>query len=66
MRPSRQPLRGCLRIRTFLNATNDIPHTEERPLRDAARGGSSGEGMRLEARDAALVRFLDTLVIGKA
>jgi hypothetical protein len=38
-----------------------------------ARGGSSGEGPRLEARDAAsaaLVRcfqqFLDTLVIGKA
>jgi hypothetical protein len=31
VRPSRQPLRGFLRMRTFLNAINDTPHAEERP-----------------------------------
>src|SRR5580700_5321262 len=31
VRPSRQPLRGFLRMRTILNAINDTPHAEERP-----------------------------------
>jgi hypothetical protein len=35
-RPSRQPLRGFLRMRTFLNVINDIPHAEER-LKGASR-----------------------------
>jgi hypothetical protein len=43
VRPSRQPLRGFLRLRTFLNAINNIPHAEERLLPDAACGGSSGQ-----------------------
>jgi len=60
-------------VRAFLNVIKDIPHAEERPLRDAARSGSSGEGACLEARvdaGAALVccfqQSPDTLVIGKA
>jgi penicillin-binding protein 1C len=32
MRPSRQPLRGFLRMRTFLHAGKRGPHAEERPL----------------------------------
>jgi hypothetical protein len=36
VRSSRQPLRGFLRMRTFLNAINDIPHAEER-LKGASR-----------------------------
>ena len=43
MRPSRQPLRGFLRMRALLNAISNLPHAEERPLRDAACGGSSGQ-----------------------
>src|SRR6516164_7752102 len=31
VRPSRQPLRGFLRIRNFLNAIDVVPHAEERP-----------------------------------
>jgi hypothetical protein len=31
VRPSRQPLRGFLRMRTFLNAMKDLPHSAERP-----------------------------------
>jgi len=31
MRPSRRPLRGRLRMRTFLSAINHRPHPEERP-----------------------------------
>ena len=31
VRPSRQPLRGFLRMRTFLNVINSLPHAEERP-----------------------------------
>src|SRR2546423_12743802 len=31
-----------------------LPHAEERPLRDAACGGSSGPGARLEARTDAM------------
>jgi hypothetical protein len=36
VRPSRQPLRGFLRMRTFLNAIKDTPHAEER-LKGASR-----------------------------
>jgi hypothetical protein len=36
VRPSRQPLRGFLSMRNFLNAMNDLPHPEER-LEDASR-----------------------------
>src|SRR6516164_4582589 len=31
VRPSRQPLRGFLRMRSFLNVINQVPHAEERP-----------------------------------
>ena len=36
VRPSRQPPRGFLRMRPFLNAINNIPHAEER-LKGASR-----------------------------
>jgi hypothetical protein len=36
VRPSRQPLRGFLRMRTFLTAIKNIPHAEER-LKGASR-----------------------------
>jgi hypothetical protein len=49
VRPSRQPLRGFLRMRTFLNAIEDIPHAEER-LKGASRSTHDV--------DAALVRWL--------
>jgi hypothetical protein len=29
LRPSRQPLRGLLRMRFFLNAIKELPHPEE-------------------------------------
>jgi hypothetical protein len=35
----------------FFNAIIDLRHPEERPLRDAARGGSSGQRARLEGRE---------------
>src|SRR5712691_2948767 len=44
--PSRQPLRGFLRMRIFLNAINGPPHAEERPW------------ARLEARWAPMQRLL--------
>ncbi|HEY4039985.1 MAG TPA: hypothetical protein VGM15_14280, partial [Burkholderiaceae bacterium] len=47
VRPSRQPLRGFLRMRTFLNGIKDIPHAEER-LKGASRS--------THYVDAALVR----------
>jgi hypothetical protein len=31
VRSSRQPLRGFLRMRDFLNAIKSLPHPEERP-----------------------------------
>src|SRR5271165_5691428 len=31
VRSSRQPLRGFLRMRNWVNAINDIPHADERP-----------------------------------
>jgi hypothetical protein len=31
VRPSRQPLRGFLRMRALLNAISNLPHAEERP-----------------------------------
>ncbi len=31
VRPSRQPLRGFLRMRNFLNVIKAFPHAEERP-----------------------------------
>jgi hypothetical protein len=46
VRSSRQPLRGFLRMRKFLNVINDIPHAEERPW------------ARLEARTEADARWL--------
>jgi hypothetical protein len=49
VRPSRQPLRGFLRMRTFINAIKDIPHAEER-LKGASRSTHDG--------DADLVRWL--------
>jgi hypothetical protein len=33
------------------------PHPEERPLRDAACGGSSGQGARLEGRKTLMQPF---------
>ena len=32
VRSSRQPLRGFLRMRSFLNPIKDLPHAEERRL----------------------------------
>ena len=32
VRPSRQPLRGFLRMRNFLNGIDEVPHAEERHL----------------------------------
>jgi hypothetical protein len=68
VRPSRQPLRGFLRMRALLNAISNLPHAEERPLRDAACGGSSGQaGASRSTHDAfaadipAFPRFLHTL-----
>src|ERR1700730_4630247 len=43
VRPSRRPLRGLLRMRSFLSAIKGLPHAEERPKR-----------ARLEARTASL------------
>ena len=45
-RPSRQPLRGFLRMKKYLNAIKDIPHAEERPY-----------GPGLEARTAPLQQY---------
>ncbi len=46
VRPSRRPLRGLLRMRSFLNAIKGLPHAEERPNGRVSkhappRGGSS-------------------------
>src|ERR1700730_15119962 len=43
VRPSRRPLRGLLRMSSFLSAIEGLPHAEERPKR-----------ARLEARTASL------------
>jgi hypothetical protein len=53
VRPSRQPLRGLLRMRNFLNAINRIPHAEEHPKSlPQARTGA-----RLEARTSVMQPF---------
>jgi len=43
----------------------DFPHAEERPHRDAAGGGSSGQGARLEARKVSM-RLIDVLLLSRA
>jgi len=42
VRPSRQPLRGFLRMRRFVNAIDDKPHAEER-LKGASRSTADAD-----------------------
>ncbi|MGH6926732.1 MAG: hypothetical protein ACREEV_00335, partial [Dongiaceae bacterium] len=45
VRPSRRPLRGLLRMRNSLIATNNLPHPEERPKGASRRTHSIGAGI---------------------
>src|SRR5215472_16249890 len=57
-RAPRGPVGGLLRMRNSINAITDLPHGEERPLRDAACGGSSGQAgasRTTDGRDAAFL-----------
>ena len=46
LRSSRQPLRGFLRMRNYINAINDIPHAEERPARPRLEARTVLEALR--------------------
>ena len=57
--PSRQPLRGFLRVRRCINAINDTPRAEERP-----RGASRSTHDDLCRRSSVPYRFRHTLLTG--
>jgi hypothetical protein len=64
VRPSRQPLRGFLRMRAFLNAISNLPHAEERPFETPPAEAPQDKRARLEARTTPLpptyLPFLDS------
>jgi hypothetical protein len=61
VRPSRRPLRGLLRMRSFLNAINGLPHAEERPRGRVSKHAAP----RCSSSFCASVNFLTASFAGK-